>query len=178
MEFLRHQPDRDGGWKAWLVTTAQREAWKLDGKERAHTGFEVEGRDDGLTREPADPRDVVGIRFELRFALDVFATVPERRREAKALLVTGCKYTEIQERLGLTYTNVNRLMTEANTSIQKERHRTELADAQGAPRARRLAELEASRPATRTIRRSMHYRCQERRRRGGPGCERLRAWRS
>ena len=89
MEFIRHQPDRDGSWKAWLVTTAQREAWKLDRKERSHTGFNVEGHRDEFTREPADPRDVVAIRSELRFALDVFATVPERRREAKALLVTS-----------------------------------------------------------------------------------------
>ena len=59
MEFHRHQPDRDGSWKAWLVTTAQREAWKLDDKERSHTGFDV--ADDGLTREPADPRDVVAV---------------------------------------------------------------------------------------------------------------------
>jgi hypothetical protein len=44
MEFIRHQPDRDGRWKAWLATTAQREAWKLDGKERSHIGFEIEGR--------------------------------------------------------------------------------------------------------------------------------------
>ena len=96
------------------MTTAQREAWKLDGKERSHIGFEVEGNRDELTREPADPRDVVAIRSELRFALDVFATVPERRREAKALLVTGFKDTEIQAQLGLTYTRVNHLISEAN----------------------------------------------------------------
>jgi hypothetical protein len=146
MEFIRCQPDRDGNWRAWLVTTAQREAWKLDGKERGHVGFDVEGLSEGLVREAADPRDVVGIRSELRFALDIFATVPERRREVKALAVRGFKYEEIQATLGLTYTRVNRLMTEANTTIQKERHRAELADAQGAPRARRLGELEASPP--------------------------------
>ncbi len=60
----------------------------------------MEGLNEGLVREAADPRDVVGVRSELRFALDVFATVPARRREAKALLVTGFKYEEIQERLG------------------------------------------------------------------------------
>jgi DNA-directed RNA polymerase specialized sigma24 family protein len=98
MEFIRHQPDRDGSWKAWLVTTAQREAWKLDGREGAQIGFEVEGHRDELTREPADPRDVVAIRSELRFALDVFATVPERRCEAKALLVTGFKTCSEQAR--------------------------------------------------------------------------------
>jgi hypothetical protein len=147
MEFLRHQPDRDGRWKAWLVTTAQREAWKLDGKERSHIGFEVEGNRDELTREPADPRDVVAIRSEPRFALDVFATVPERRREAKALLVTGFKYTEIQAQLGLTYTRVNHLISEANKAIQTERHRAARLDAEGPPKARRLRELESKPPA-------------------------------
>jgi hypothetical protein len=147
MEFIRHQPDRDGSWKAWLVTTAQREAWKLDGKERAHTDFEVEGHRHEFTREPADPRDVVAIRSELRFALDVFATVPERRREAKALLVTGFKYTEIQERLGLTYTRVNHLISEANKAVQSERHQAARLDVEGPPRARRLRELESNPPA-------------------------------
>ncbi len=101
MEFIRHQSDRDGKWRAWLLARdqAQREAWKLDRKERAHTGFEIEGRDESLTRGPADTRDVVAIRSELRFALDVFAIVPERRREAKALLITGFKSTEIQAQL-------------------------------------------------------------------------------
>jgi DNA-directed RNA polymerase specialized sigma24 family protein len=123
MEFIRCQSDRAGNWCAWLVTTTKRAAWKLDGKERGHVGFEVEGRRDELTREPPDPRDVVGIRSELRFALDAFATVPERRREAVALLVTGSRCTEIQARLGLTFTRVNHLIGEANTAIQTERHR-------------------------------------------------------
>jgi hypothetical protein len=53
----------------------------------------VDRSPDAVTREPSDPHDVVAIRSELRFALDVFATVPERRREAKALLISGFKYT-------------------------------------------------------------------------------------
>ena len=146
-EFLRYQPDRDRNWRSWLVTTAQREAWRLDAKERTHTGFELEGGGDGLTREPADPRDVVAIRSELRFALEVFATVPDRRREAKALLVTGFKYTEIQELLGLTYTRVNHLITEANKAVQTERHRAARLDVDGPPKVRRLRELESNPPA-------------------------------
>jgi hypothetical protein len=146
MEFVRCQPDRDRHWRAWLVTTALREAWKLGGKERGHVGFDVDGLSEGLVREAADPRDVVAIRAELRFALEVFATVPERRREVKALAVTGLKYDEIQAMLGLTYTRVNRLMTEANTTIQKERNRAALQDVEGPPRAQRLAELEANPP--------------------------------
>jgi RNA polymerase sigma factor (sigma-70 family) len=145
MEFMRYQPERDSGWRAWLVTVAQREAWRLHAKEASHIGFGVGDRDD-LSWEPADPRDVVGTRAELRSALAALAAVPERRREVKALWVTGFKYEEIKERLGLTYTRVNRLMTEANHAIQKERLR-EAPQREAMPaRAARLQELEASPP--------------------------------
>ena len=142
---MRYQPDRDGNWRSWLITVAQREAWRLDGKERGHIGFEVGGRDD-LIREPADPRDVVAIRSELRSALDALAAVPERRREVKALWVTGFKYEEIQDQLGLTYTRVNRLMTEANHAIQKERLRAAPPREAVPVRAARLQELEGNPP--------------------------------
>jgi hypothetical protein len=89
---------------------------------------------------------VVAIRSELRFALDVFAAVPERRREAKALMVTGFRYTEIM-RLEFTYTRVNHLISEANKAIQTERHRAVRLDAEGPPKVRRLRELESTSPA-------------------------------
>jgi hypothetical protein len=28
-QFMQHQPDRDRHWKSWLVTTAERELWRL-----------------------------------------------------------------------------------------------------------------------------------------------------
>jgi hypothetical protein len=43
LAFIRCQPDRDRNWCAWLVMTAQREAWRLHGKEAGHVGFDVEG---------------------------------------------------------------------------------------------------------------------------------------
>jgi RNA polymerase sigma factor (sigma-70 family) len=144
-EFVRYQPDRNANWRSWLVTVAQREAWRLDGKERGHIGLEV-GGESSLVHEPADARDVVSLRSELRFALEVLATVPARRREVKAMHVTGLKYEEIQHRFGLSYTQVNRLMTEANQAIQKERQRvTPRRDGMPA-RAARLQELEEKPP--------------------------------
>jgi hypothetical protein len=56
-------------------------------KERGHTGFEVEGRDDGLTREPADPRDVVATRSGLPFALEVFSLSVQGSRGKRAIRV-------------------------------------------------------------------------------------------
>ena len=97
-ELVRCRPDRDGGWRSWLVTTAQREAWKLDSKERAHTGFEVDERHDGLARERADPRDVVAVRSKLRFALDVFATVREAAARPKLDEPLGARPIEPSDR--------------------------------------------------------------------------------
>ena len=65
----------------------------------------------------------------------------------KALHVTGFKYEEIGERLGLSYTRVNRLVTEANAAIRRERERvapTERLDAP--PRGDRLQDLESDPP--------------------------------
>ena len=90
MEFLRHQLDRDGDWHSWLITVARREAWRLHANETAQAGFTA-GDSDDLIHEHADPRDAVELRAELRFALDVLATVPERRREVKAMHITGLK---------------------------------------------------------------------------------------
>jgi DNA-directed RNA polymerase specialized sigma24 family protein/predicted RNase H-like HicB family nuclease len=144
MEFLRYQPDRNGNWRSWLVTVAQREAWRLDGKERDHIGFEA-GAESNLEHEPVDPREFIALRADLRAALDLLAVVPDRRREVEALQVTGLKYEEIGERLGLSYTRVNWLVTEANAAIRRERERlapTERLDAP--PRGHRLQELEAN----------------------------------
>lgn len=35
-QFLRYQPDRERGWRRWLITTAQRELWHLTAVERDH----------------------------------------------------------------------------------------------------------------------------------------------
>ncbi|HEU0304242.1 MAG TPA: hypothetical protein VFR32_06650 [Gaiellaceae bacterium] len=116
MEFIRCQPDRQRSWRSWLITVAQREAWKLHAKEASHVGAEIPDRD-GLLHEATDPRDLLSVRAELRVALDSLAAVPERRRQVKALQITGLSYAEIGERLGLGYTRVNALVTEANAAI-------------------------------------------------------------
>ena len=142
MEFIRCQPDRERSWRSWLITVAQREAWKLHAKEASHDGAEIPGRD-GLLHEPADPRDMLSVRAELRVALDSLAAVPDRRGQVKALQVTGFTYVEIGERLGLGHTRV----TEANAAIRKERERLAPARSSAPARAQRLEELQ-DRPPT------------------------------
>jgi hypothetical protein len=44
-QFLQHQPDRDRGWRAWLVTTAEREAWRLNKVEARNLSLSLEERE-------------------------------------------------------------------------------------------------------------------------------------
>jgi RNA polymerase sigma factor (sigma-70 family) len=143
-QFMRYQPDRDRGWRRWLITTAQREVWQLTGVERDHDSL-----DDPLSSfssivvgdQLADPHDQVEIRSRLRRALGALAHVPERRRQVKALHVTGYTYDEIGERLGMRYTRVNALIAEANRTIRAE---WEKADPQPVEMTERPALLDQS----------------------------------
>jgi DNA-directed RNA polymerase specialized sigma24 family protein len=137
-EFVRYQPDRERGWKSWLTVTAQREAWRLHAKEAAHDRWDPS---EGV--EPVDQRDVLGLRTDLRAALDLLAAVPRRRREVKALHVTGYTYVEIGKRLGLGHTRVNALIVEANAAIRKEHNRVGPDLQPRSDRATRMRELEA-----------------------------------
>src|SRR5215210_4378324 len=53
-QFLRHQPDRDRGWRAWLFRTAQREAWHLDRERREARSLDAEPGDPARAPEPSD----------------------------------------------------------------------------------------------------------------------------
>ena len=75
-QFLRHQPDRDREWRAWLFRTAQREAWLLDRKRRETRTFEADSDDRSWIAEPADRRDAFTERDELEAAVDVLAQLP------------------------------------------------------------------------------------------------------
>jgi DNA-directed RNA polymerase specialized sigma24 family protein len=47
LQFLRHQPDRDRAWRAWLVQVARREAYRLsrvEAREPIPPGFARRGR--------------------------------------------------------------------------------------------------------------------------------------
>lgn len=61
-----------------------------------------------LVRAPVD----VELAVEAREALRALARLRPKRRRALALKVAGLHYREIQERLGVTYTWVNRHVSE------------------------------------------------------------------
>jgi len=146
-QFMRHQPDRDRNWRAWLLTTAEREAWRLRQIEAGHVLLPVgeEGGESAVWDLP-DRRDQVAIRMRLREALGALAEVPERRRGIKALQVNGFSYEEIAAMRGLSYTRVNRMLAEANAVLRVEQGREAGARDHASPRAARLGELEGRPP--------------------------------
>jgi DNA-directed RNA polymerase specialized sigma24 family protein len=144
-EFIRCQPDRDRSWRAWLIVTAQRQAWKLHAKEANHVGF-GHGDEDELVRDAIDPRDTLTLRSELRATLDLLAAVSERRRLVKAMHVTGYSYEEIAGRMGLGPARVNALITEANAAIRREHARVAPEQQPRTERAERLRALEQQPP--------------------------------
>jgi hypothetical protein len=145
MEFMRYQPDRERKWRRWLVTTAEREAWRLHGKEAAHVGFDDPGVD-GLVHDVVDREDRLAIRSDLRAALGLLAAVPERRRQAKALQVMGYSLDEIGQLLGRSHTLANALVAEANAAMRREHLRVAPEQQPRSARAARLRELEQEPP--------------------------------
>jgi RNA polymerase sigma factor (sigma-70 family) len=121
--FVRYQPERAQSWRGWMLTTAEREAWHLHAVAAGRTPFsdQTDGHRGGSTREAGAPetaQDQAALRLRLQEALQALATVSERRRQVKVLAVTGFSYDEIAGLLGLSYAQVNRLMTEANMRIR------------------------------------------------------------
>jgi DNA-directed RNA polymerase specialized sigma24 family protein len=147
-QFMQHQPDRDRHWKSWLVTTAERELWRLWRQQTRHQSLSADEDEHGELRrwDVGDEHDHAAIRLRLREALQAFARLPERRRDIKALQVTGFSYEEIAETRGLTWTRVNHVLGEANAALREHQVRTERARVELAPRARRLDELEQDPP--------------------------------
>jgi DNA-directed RNA polymerase specialized sigma24 family protein len=147
-QFLQHQPDRDRNWRAWLVTTAEREAWRLNDLEAGHASLSIADLEHvgPAGSDVADDRNHAAIRLRLRDALDAFARLPDRRREIKALQITGFSYDEIAEMRGLSYTRVNQLLAEANATLCELQARSAAIRIDGPRRAIRLDELEQDPP--------------------------------
>jgi DNA-directed RNA polymerase specialized sigma24 family protein len=81
MQFVRHQPDRDGAWRAWLITTATREAIRLKRDRGSAVRFipEVEYRVRGGAREIEWPWHDESRRAEALEALELLSKLPDRR---------------------------------------------------------------------------------------------------
>jgi RNA polymerase sigma factor (sigma-70 family) len=144
--FLRHQPDRNREWRAWLFRTAQREAWILDGKRRETKPLDHDGEDGHRIAEPSDPRDAFTERDELEAAVEVIGQLPPRLRRIAFLRATGHRYKEIQEITGDSQTRVSQLIRRANDHIRDALQELEAAEVALPPKAVRLRELESDPP--------------------------------
>jgi RNA polymerase sigma factor (sigma-70 family) len=123
LQLLRYQPDRDHT-VGWLRVVARHEALRLLAK-----GPRLESLDEPVGREEGEGSlalaDVVPGDFDLertleaREALRSLAGLRWRRRRALALQAAGYSYKEITEKLGVTYTNVNRHITEGRAELRK-----------------------------------------------------------
>ena len=79
-------------------------------------------RSDVLDRVPAlADRHDAETAMEAREALRLLAGLRWRRRRVLELQVAGYSYQEIAERLGVTYTNVNRHVTEGRAELRRLR---------------------------------------------------------
>ncbi len=125
LQLVRTQPDTDDSVGGWLRVVARREAIRLDRRERRTVPLDSAANPDQQTGEaltlaerlPA-PVDTE-LAFEAREALRAVAALRWRRRRVLALKLAGYSYKEIQEKLGLTYTNVNRQLTRSRKDLEE-----------------------------------------------------------
>jgi RNA polymerase sigma factor (sigma-70 family) len=128
-QLIRHQPGRER-ILAWLRVVAYHEVLRLNRRKVHERSLEFEltlnGSDSPKTSALdqlsalADPHDIE-TAIEAREALRALAGLRWRRRRVIALRLAGYSYKEIAERLGVTYTNVNRHVTEGQAELRRLR---------------------------------------------------------
>jgi DNA-directed RNA polymerase specialized sigma24 family protein len=112
LQLLRCQPDRETVF-GWLSVVAIREGWRLVARER---------RDGHLEQTPAW-NDRCGqadldLAVAAREGLATLAALPERQRRYLELLIAGYSYDEITELCDVTYTNVNKHLVRARSTLR------------------------------------------------------------
>jgi RNA polymerase sigma factor (sigma-70 family) len=128
LQLCRKQPDRCERTPGWLRVVARHEAyawhrharrcWSLDEPvaESSATGAGERATFADLVRAPVD----VDLAVDAREALRSLAGLGDRRRAALTLKVAGYSYREIQEILGVTYTWINRHLTEGRAALRRQ----------------------------------------------------------
>jgi DNA-directed RNA polymerase specialized sigma24 family protein len=114
--------------RAWLITVAVHEAWRLQERCAHETpagpfarGSTVE---DGHAPEPVDAFRVdvetqAVDRAQHSDDLAAFLTLRPRERQTLYLQAVGYRYAEICEMTGFTYTAVNRYITEGRRALRR-----------------------------------------------------------
>jgi RNA polymerase sigma factor (sigma-70 family) len=130
VQLCRTQPERTRKLPGWLRVVALYEGYRLLRKAGREPLFEDacrQERDSGGGGQPvpleeiAEARVDVELAVEAREALRALAGLRWRRRRVLALKAAGYRYEEIADMLGVTYTNVNRQMTEGRAELRQLR---------------------------------------------------------
>jgi RNA polymerase sigma factor (sigma-70 family) len=125
LQLLRYQPERERV-AGWLRVVARHEAYRLMRKDpHLEPLDELVGQEEGggsLCLADMVPGDFDLERaVEARQALRALAGLRWRRRRVLALHAAGYSYKEIAEKLDVTYTNVNRHITEGRAELREMR---------------------------------------------------------
>jgi RNA polymerase sigma factor (sigma-70 family) len=129
LQLCRSQPERENVI-GWLRVVALHEGLRLlrqAGREPLAEDVCRQERCEGGGGKPVPLEELlvapvdVELAVEAREALRSLADLRWRRRRALALKVAGYSYREIMAILGVTYTNVNRHVTEGRTELRKRR---------------------------------------------------------
>jgi RNA polymerase sigma factor (sigma-70 family) len=126
LQLLRYQPERER-IVGWLRVVARHEALRLQRQQWRTRPLEVPTRE-GWDRQTGEPLTLAEripapvdteLAVEAREALRALAGLRWRRRRALELKLAGYSYREITQILGVTYTNVNRHLTEARAELRE-----------------------------------------------------------
>ena len=142
MQFIRHQPERDHNWRAWLVTAG---ASGGSSAGRATTGARTAmsqgmGALRAATR-PRDPRADIEPRIELQEALDALKELRPRLRRIAFLRGVGLSYDEIGRLTGDSRTRVGQLVRRANEALWTCAQKRQERETPAPPRVARLRAL-------------------------------------
>jgi RNA polymerase sigma factor (sigma-70 family) len=127
-QLCRHQPKRDRV-VGWLRVVARHEVFRLlrnlrreplaeDLQRRSSEG--IPAQPVPIAQQVSDPR-TVELEIEAREALRLLASLGRNQRETLTLAAAGHSYAEIQRIRGVSYTNVNRHMTEGRAKARRLR---------------------------------------------------------
>ncbi len=146
-QFLQHQPDRDRGWRSWLIQTAQRQAWLIEHEARSQTPDAlIENQADDGRIVPLSLEEQQEIRDDVAEALSIISDLPVRLQRIALLRALGVRHTEIGQLTGDSPTRVAALVEKANARIYEILAERGHVGASESPRALRLKELEANPP--------------------------------
>jgi RNA polymerase sigma factor (sigma-70 family) len=126
LQLLRCQPDREAV-VGWLRVVARNEGYRLLRISRREPFLEdrPQRRRDAGTGEPLDWQELLPgavdteLAVEARELLGALAGLRWHQRTVLALQLGGYSYNEIAERLGKTYTWVNRHLTEGRAELRR-----------------------------------------------------------